>query len=541
MCHVFAHMQLNDPENLLEDTIRGMQAPRLSLVFIFVCGLGRCLSAQATEVLEMPSVFSDRMVLQSGTKVPVWGWAKPGAKVSIALAGQRVQAIADTKGHWRTDLASLDVGGPHEMVVTGGKTIRISDVLVGEVWLGSGQSNMAMRVNSCQNSKEEMVNADYPKIRMFTVKRAPNQKPQRNCEGSWVVCSPDTVKGFSGTAYFFGRRLHKELSVPVGLINSSVGGTPVESWTGMQIQREEPQLGKLLKSWHKRGKNWQPVTNAQFKKTIKNWQKRVENAKAKGKRTPRRPRKAQDPTLGANHPANLFNGMIHPLIPYRIRGALWYQGERNSHKVETAQLYRVQLPLLIADWRTRWSQGDFPFIFVQLPNYKKRQTDPNHLSTWAVMRESMAGSLAVPNTGMATTIDVGMARDIHPKNKQAVGSRLAQWALAKVYGRSITASGPMFAKAEYRDGSAYVSFQASPDALRLVGEDPLKGFAIAGEDRVFQFAKAEIRGKQVRVWHPSIAAPVAVRYAFGDNPDCNLANSTGLPAVPFRSDSWELK
>lgn len=518
-----------------------MQAIHLSLVSLLLCGATANLHAQATQGLEMPAVFSDHMVLQAGKSVPVWGWARPGSKVSVRIAGQQHHTSSDAKGRWSLNLSALKAGGPHEMQVSGGKTLRIHDILVGEVWLGSGQSNMAMKVRGCDNAKAEIATANFPQIRMFTVARTASKTAQRNCKGSWVVCSPSTVKTFSGTAYFFGRRLHQELSVPVGLINSSVGGTPVEAWTSMPVQAKTPALRALLTGWHKRGEDWKPITDAQFQKRLRNWQKRVEKAKANGKRKPRRPSKPSDPTLSTGHPANLYHGMIHPLIPYRIRGALWYQGERNAKSLQSAQLYKTQLPLLISDWRTRWGQGDFPFLFVQLPNFKKRQADPNQTSTWAAMRDSMLHSLQVPNTGMATTIDVGMAKDIHPKNKQAVGSRLAQWALASVYDQPIPATGPLFRNAEYRDGSAFVSFQEGGGSLQIQTGDALQGFALAGKDQVFQFAEAEIQGDTVRVWHPTIPHPVAVRYAWGDNPACNLGNTAKLPASPFRSDSWKLQ
>jgi sialate O-acetylesterase len=518
-----------------------MQAFYLSLVSLLVCSTTANLNAQATRGLEMPAIFSDHMVLQAGAPTPVWGWANPGSKVSVTVAGQQHSATSDSRGRWSLNLSAIKAGGPHEMQVSAGSTVRIQDILVGEVWLGSGQSNMAMKVNGCDNAKEEIANASFPQIRMFTVARTPNKTAQRNCKGSWVVCSPNTVKAFSATAYFFGRRLHKELSVPVGLLNSSVGGTPIEAWTSMPAQTKTPELRALLTDWHKRGEDWRPITNAQFQQRIQAWEKRVEKAKANGKRKPRRPNRPSDPTLGSGHPANLYHGMIHPLIPYRIRGALWYQGERNAKSMQSAQLYKTQLPLLISDWRTRWGQGDFPFLFVQLPNFKKPQSDPNQASTWAAMRDSMLHSLHVPNTGMATTIDVGMANNIHPKNKQAVGSRLAQWALATVYDQPIPATGPLFQSAEYRDSSAFVSFQASGGVLQIQTGNVLQGFALAGKDQVFQFAKAEIQAGKVRVWHPAIPHPVAVRYAWGDNPACNLGNTAKLPASPFRSDSWGLR
>jgi hypothetical protein len=424
-------------------------------------------------------------------------------------------------------------------VVEAGQTIRIRDVLVGEVWLASGQSNMAWAVKSSRDFAREREAADHPRIRMFTVKRRAATEPASRCEGSWQRCAPDTVGAFSATAYFFGRKLHQELDVAVGLINSSWGGTAVEAWTSMEVQKHDPRLQAMLAPWRERVAAWDPEkASRDHERRLEQWKKRAAAAKATGKRAPRRPRKASDPARDRNRPANLYRGMIAPLIPYRIRGAIWYQGERNARSPASARLYRHQLPLLIADWRARWRQGDFPFFWVQLPNFKKRSDDPGAVSAWAFIRESMAKCLTVPNTGMAITIDIGEAGNIHPKNKQDVGFRLALAALAKVYDRSNAASGPLLALHKTKGSRVVLSFRHTDGGLVAKG-GKLRGFAIAGSNRKWRWARAEIDGDRVVVWHPEVARPAAVRYAWADNPDCNLYNGAGLPASPFRTDDWE--
>lgn len=451
----------------------------------------------ATADLTLPTIFGDHMVLQRQRPVPVWGTASPGETVQVSIAGQQQTVRADKDGRWMVKLAAMKAGGPHDLMVKAGTTQTMKDVLVGEVWLASGQSNMAMQVRRCRDAEKEQAGAKFPAIRMFTVARNAQLEPQDACKGTWQVCSPKTVGGFSGTAYFFGRRLHRDLDVPVGLVNSSWGGTAIEAWTSLDVQQKDSRLAPVLAPWK---------TN---KKTNK------------------------------NRPANLFNGMIQPLVPYAIRGAIWYQGERNSRSVASSLLYRHQLPLLVRDWRKRWGQGDFPFLWVQLPNFKARTSDPNLLSTWALARESMLLSLTLPASGMAVTIDVGEARDIHPKNKQDVGDRLARAGLAIAYQKDVVAMGPLMRSVTIEDSRVRLQYDHVGAGLVARGNDQaVRGFALAGPDRKFHVARARIEGDSVVVWSKTVPDPIAVRYAFSDNPDCNLYNEAGIPASPFRSDRW---
>ncbi|MHC4179335.1 MAG: sialate O-acetylesterase, partial [Planctomycetota bacterium] len=470
---------------------------------------------------------------------PVWGWAEPAEKVSVSLAGQTKTATADETGKWMVKLEAIQAGGPHVLSVEGNNAVEIADVMVGEVWLCSGQSNMAWTVERSANRDTEIAEAKYPGIRMMTVARVPAETPQDNCQGEWRVCSPETVAGFSATAYFFGRKLHRDLDVPVGLINSSWGGTPVQSWTSLEDQRALPELKPLLDGWDERVAAYDPqAAKETFEKQLAEWKQKAEEAKAAGKKPPRRPRLAADPRLSSHRPANLYNGMIAPLAPYALRGAIWYQGESNSGSPD-AGLYGLQLTAMIKNWRQLWQQGEFPFLWVQLPNFRAPQQQPVETSGWVIVQNEMLKTLSVPNTGMAVTIDVGEAGDIHPKNKQDVGRRLALWALGTTYGRDIVYCGPLYKSMRKRDSRIVIQFDHVGGGLVAKDSDELKGFAIAGEDKKFVWARARIRKDRVVVSSRDVESPVAVRYAWAANPSCNLYNQAGLPASPFRTDDWE--
>ena len=483
----------------------------------------------------LPAIFSDHMVLQRSVPVPVWGWAAPGEQVTVNIAGQTRSATADDSGNWKIMLGKLSAQNPLTLTVAGHNTIVIQDVLVGEVWLGSGQSNMQLSVNDVTNAGSEIASANFPQIRMFTVARRPAITPQTNCEGQWVVCTPESVGSFSATAYFFGRELHQKLGVPVGLIHSSWGATPIETWTSLPSQAGAPVLAPVLKQWQAtlRLPYDEAKAQAQYARALATWTTNAEALKAAGKTIPPKPQKRGDPRLDKNYPANLFNGMINPLIPYAIRGAIWYQGENNTAN-DWASLYAVQLPLMIQDWRQRWQEGDFPFAWVQLPNFAPH----NNATNWPVIRECMLQSLAVTNTGMAITMDVGDPVNIHPKNKQAVGHRLALWAFAKVYGQDVPSSGPLPAGHNIKGDEITLSFTHTDGGL-VAKDGELKGFAIAGADHHWTPAMARIHGDQVVVSNPEVKSPQAVRYAWAANPDCNLFNGAGLPASPFRTDDWQ--
>lgn len=490
----------------------------------------------ASADVKLPSLFADHMVVQRELPVAVWGWADPGEAITVTLGDQSKKTTADAGGKWSVRLDALASGGPLKLSVAGKNKIEINDVLVGEVWLCSGQSNMAWTVSASANFEQEQAAAQFPQIRMFTVQRKTASEPQETCEGSWAVCSPETVGGFSAAGYFFGRRLHQELKVPVGLIHSSWGGTPVQAWTSIAAHRETPELLPLLETFEKAIASWDPEkAKAEHEQRLARWNDAVAKAKAEGKQPPRKPNPPQDPRNSQHSPGRLYNAMIAPLVPYTLRGAIWYQGESNAGN---APLYGKQLGTMVASWRKDWQQGDFPFIAVQLPNFMAPQKEPSEMGGWPLIREQFARLLEMKNFGIAVTIDLGEANDIHPKNKQDVGHRLAQWALAKVYGKGIVACGPLYRSMEKQGDKIVIRFDYVGSGLEAKG-DKLTGFAIAGTDKNFVWAEAKIVGGTVVVSSPEVKDPVAVRYAWANNPACNLFNKEGLAASPFRTDDWD--
>ncbi len=462
------------------------------------------LAAAPRAEVRLHALFGDHMVLQRDIAAPVWGTAAPGEEVVVSIAGQKKAARADAEGKWMVRLDPMKAGGPHEMGV-GSATLR--NVMVGEVWICSGQSNMAMTVQRAANPEEEIAAAKHPKIRLFTVPRRPADAPQRDVEGSWAECSPETVGGFSAVGYYFGRDLLKALDVPVGLIHTSWGGTAAELWTRRGVLEADADFKGLFEAHEAR---------------LKNYAAAAEKAKAQGKPAPRRP---------GPGPAQLYNGMIAPLIPCAIRGAIWYQGESNASR---AAQYRRLFPAMIANWREDWGQGDFPFLFVQLANFQARQEEPGE-SAWAELREAQLMTLPLPRTGMAVIIDVGEEKDIHPKNKQDVGRRLALAARHVAYGEDLVYSGPVYDSMKVEGNKVRLSFKHVGTGLVARG-DRLTGFAVAGEDGKFVWAEAKIEGDTVLAWSDRVEKPAAVRYAWANNPECNLYNREGLPASPFRTD-----
>ena len=513
------------------------------LVCVMCCGI------LAHADVKLPAFISSHMVVQRDMRARIWGWAEPGEKVTVSMAGQAKTATTGHDGRWVVRLDPLAAGGPHKLTVAGKNTVTVDDVLVGEVWLCSGQSNMAVTVGRALNPDQEAAAAGHPQIRMFTVAAAAAAQPQRECNGGWKVCSPQTVKSFSATAYFFGRDLHQHLRVPVGLINSSVGGTRIEAWTSKASLIGLEWGRKLFDEVQQQAAAWDPkVAQARYDRAMQTWhekyakfRKAKQAGKAKG-RGPRKPRFAVHPAKNRKAPSALYNGKIAPLVPYAIRGAIWYQGERNTQSMDAAYEYRRLLPALVRDWRGIWGQGEFPFLWVQLPNYKGR--GPN---VWPIIRESMLKALATPNTAMAVTIDVGDLRDIHPKNKQAVGARLALAARRVAYGERVVHSGPIYRSMQAQASRLVLSFDCVGSGLvAQAPEQPTKdapptGFTVAGEDRRFVPAQAAIDRDKVIVWSDRVMKPAAARYAWADDPKCNLYNKEGLPASPFRTDEWPMR
>ena len=474
------------------------------------------------------------MVLQQDQKATIWGWADPGEEVMVTVSWHNMKwaVTANRNGKWIYNMNPPKAGGPYEMTLTGKNTITVKNIMVGEVWICSGQSNMQMSVQSSNNATEEIAAADYPNIRLFTVQRKVAQEPQSDCEGSWTLCSPETVPGFSAVGYFFGRELYQKLDVPVGLIHTSWGGTPAEAWTRRGVLKSDTDFRPILNRYDEAIKKY-PQAKKEYEQKLAEWKQAVEKAKAEGTNPPRRP----GAPFGPGHPhspSGLYNAMIAPLIPYGIRGAIWYQGESNAGR---AYQYRKLFPAMIKNWRTDWGQGDFPFLFVQLANFMAVKPDPGE-SNWAELREAQLMTLSLPNTGMATIIDIGDADDIHPKDKQDVGKRLALWALAKTYGKELVYSGPLYKSMEVKNNQVVLHFDHIGSGLVAKGGEALKGFAIAGADRKFVWADAKIEGDTVVVSSDQVSEAVAVRYAWADNPVCNLYNKEGLPASPFRTDQW---
>jgi sialate O-acetylesterase len=388
-----------------------------------------------------------------------------------------------------------------------------------------------MVVSNSLNAPEEIKAAKFPKIRMFTVQKNPKATPQTDCTGKWEVCAPETAGHFSAVGYFFARHLEKNLQFPIGVIHTSWGGTPAEHWTPTDVIAADPDFQGRIKGWEAVKANY-PKAKAAFDETLAKWKTAAEQAKAENKPAPPQPR----PPAGGDDfggPGCLYNGMIAPVLPYTIRGVIWYQGESNA---SNAAQYAKLFPLMIQSWRQRWNVGEFPFLFVQLANFRGRFEEPVD-SQWAALREAQLRTLELPHTGMAVAIDIGDAKDIHPKNKQEVGRRLALNALATVYYKEIDYSGPLPSGVQQEDGKMRITFRYAEGLKTTDGGKP-KGFAIAGADKKIYWAEAEIQGDHVILQSAKVADPVAVRYGWQDNPEVNLINGSGLPASPFRSDDW---
>jgi sialate O-acetylesterase len=642
------------------------------------------LSGTVSARVKLPALVGDNMVVQRGEKARIWGWADAGERVTVSMNGKSETTTAGADGKWEVRLGPFSAGGPYDMTIAGTDTITVKNVLVGEVWVGSGQSNMEFVLQNSANGAADIAAADFPTIRLFTVTKATSMTPKDDVDGHWDVCSPATAGSFSAVAFYFGRELNRTLKVPVGLIHTSWGGTPAEAWTSRAGLESDPAFRPLvdaldaslkgepeaMKAYHEAQAKWEAehllqdtenkgvglgyagadfdasdwktmaipqlfetaglqidgsvwfrrevevpadwagkdlvltlgalddydttyVNGTQVGATgaetpqywsamrryvvpgalvragrnvvavrvfdhggnggfsgpasklgigpegaapmslVGDWRYKVETGVAPIEvdwgSQPIAPPGAGNP----NSPTVLFNAMLAPLTPYTIRGAIWYQGEAN---VDRAAQYRTLFPAMIRDWRRAWGEPDFPFFFVQLANFMDRKPEPSE-SHWAELREAQTMTLAEPNTGMATIIDIGEASDIHPKNKHDVGRRLALWALAKTYGVGGEYSGPMFESMKAEENGLLRLRFSHASGLRTSDGRPVKGFEVAGADGKFVWANARIEDGTIIVSNDAIETPVAVRYAWADNPATNLYNGAGLPAVPFRTDT----
>lgn len=635
---------------------------------ILLTAITIAISSQLSKAnVSVADIFSDNMVLQRDLNLKVWGNADPGEKLTVSFNGQTLKTGADKKGKWSVILEKMQAGGPFTMTIQGKNELKLQNILIGDVWICSGQSNMQRPVSTSNNAEKEIESANFPQMRLFTVPNQMSNVPVEDMlNATWQVCSPENVKNFSAVGYYFGRDLQKEIDVPIGLISSNWGGTCVETWTskesitklpkykamGEQIDHFNAQevenrnrntlrnaLGSLpeketgmAEKWmmpttdHTKWKNiqlptfwenvgytlldgivwfsyefninkddldskaflnlgkisnsdvtWvngQKVGGVEWGSDVERYYKIPENVLKPGKNniTVRVDNKwgqggfASKPEnfalkLGQKNvplsgewkfkadlvydkfkaspneaPSLLYNAMINPLIPFGIKGAIWYQGENNTPR---AKEYAITFPNMINNWRENWQQGNFPFLFVQLANFTNPQTTPGN-SNWAELRESQSKTLSVKNTGMAVTIDIGEASDIHPKNKQDVGKRLMLSALKVAYGKDIVYSSPIYKSMQIEDEKAIISFNHIGSGLMVKSKhDYINEFEIAGANKKFYWAKAEIDGNNVIVWSDKVKKPVAVRFGWSNNPaELNLYNKEGLPASPFRTDDW---
>ncbi len=497
----------------------------LSMIRRFISIAALLCSPLIAEV-KLPAIISDHMLLQQQMPVRIWGKASPGEKIALEINGQRASAVADGAGAWEAFLPPMSAGGPYDMTIHGANELNVHDVLVGEVWVGSGQSNMELPMTRVNDSDAEIAAANFPQIRLFTVKKKVSDAPLDDVVGSWSPCTPEAVKNFSAVGYFFSRYIHQNRHVAVGFIHSSWGGTPAESWTVRPVLEANPLLKPILDEWDQTLTAY-PAANQKYEQQLADWKVKAAAAKADGKPLPRAPGAPAGPGH-PNTPGGLWNGMIAPITPYAIRGALWYQGESNANTKHAYQ-YRYLFSAMIEDWRREWAQGDFPFLFVQLANFQSN-------GTWPVLRESQTDTLELRNTGMAVIDDIGEPKDIHPKNKQEVGRRLGLAARAIAYGEKIEYSGPLFRQLTRSDNALRIFFDHTGDGLDSRGGDKLLGFEIAGKDGNFVPADARIDGETVVVMSEQVTDPQKVRYAWADDPKCTLENKDGLQASPFRAE-----
>jgi sialate O-acetylesterase len=464
--------------------------------------------------VQLPGIISDHMVLQRGAPVRIFGKAQPGEAVTVTFRGQTAQTAADPLGRWEVWLNPLTTGAPADMTIKGANTITVADVLVGDVWIGSGQSNMQWTVKDSDNADAEIAAANYPQIRLFYVPRKTSSAPVDDVDAKWVVCSPQSVPGFSAVLYYFGRELHTETKAPMGLIHSSWGGTPIASWISGPSLMSNARLQPFLAYWQNAIINY-PTNYGRYEQNLKKWE-------ANGSQGPR-----PAVPLGPGHahePTTLYNAMIAPLIKYTIKGALWYQGETEAGRAQ-GDIYGEALMTLVNDWRRAFAQGDFAFYWVQLANYGNAAKNGH----WMRVQEGQVKATALRNTGLVVITDIGNPTNIHPTNKQDVGRRLALLAQSK-------GASPTYRQFTREGNAIRIWFDNAGTALKTRGGGPVTGFQIAGADGKYRPATATIDGATVRVWSPDVTEPKSVRYGWDYNPDANLVNALGIPASLFRTD-----
>lgn len=515
--------------NLKRQLISYRKMRKLLLLSILSLLIGRVFA-----FVKIPDILSNGMVLQQHASVPIWGTALPGESITITFADQQRQTKADMSGHWKVYLDPMDANSEGQMMVIKGiNMIQLKDVVIGEVWLCAGQSNMQLTLSRTTKGDSVIASASYPQLHFFNVNRENAFGHTTGPLGIWETCTPSSVKEFSAAAYYFGLGLQKKLNVPVGVINASFGGSQVEAWTPVSYMR----VPELLPCFD-RDTLWatqRAEVQQSYERQMRDWQIYAKKERAAGRKPKEAPH--QPEALRDYRPvASIYTSMIKPLIPFQIKGCLWYQGESNEGRAEQ---YGVLLPVMIKSWRDKW-QRTFPFGIVQLPNYRDKKNVPAD-EAWSHLRDAQRVTAnKVDKAGLIVLIDAGEAHNIHPHNKQIVGKRMLRWALSAVYGKNILPSGPRFLNATVSKRSMILHFDICGKGLRTIDGKAPQSFAIAGRDHKWHWARAEITGKdEVRVWSKEVEDPVAVRYAFNNNPvDPNLTNDSGVPAAPFRSDNW---
>ena len=498
--------------------------------------VGLALASVLRAELKLPAIIGDHMVLQQKQTNPIWGWDTPGAKVTVTFAGQKHTATAGADGKWTVKLQAVPANAQPQTITIAGTSQRvIEDVLVGEVWMCSGQSNMGFKLNSDWNGDIEAAASKLPNLRLISVPQVGTQELKSDFKGQWRASNAETAKAFTAVGFLFGRYIHEIVGVPVGLIDNAWGGSAAEAWVRRETIENEPRFKALMESTRKKETDLQSEKGkADFQRSVEQWKNDSAKAKAEKKVAPRAP---VDWLTGNARPGNIFAGVVNPTLGYGMKGVVWYQGESNAGRAyEHAELF----PYLIEQWRKEWGQGNFSFYWVQLADFMAEKPEPGE-STWAELRETQTKTLRLPNTGQAVIIDLGEGKDIHPRNKHDVAARLVRWALVKDYGMTFPYRSPEFKSVSFAGNKAVVTIDCFGSTLRPFDVVEARGFAVCGADKVWHWATGKvIPSNKVEVTSDQVAEPIAVRYAWADNPVCNLFSNDGLPVTPFRTDDFEM-
>ncbi len=498
--------------------------------------LGVALASVLRAEIKLPAIIGDHMVLQQKQANPIWGWDAPGTQVTVTFAGQSHTATAGSEGKWVVKLAAVPANAaPQKITIAGTNRVEIQDVLVGEVWMCSGQSNMGFTLNSDWNGDIEAAASNLPNLRLIKVPQVGTQELKTDFKGQWRASTPETARSFSAVGFLYGRYIHEIVGVPVGLIDNAWGGSAAEAWIRRTTIDNEPRFKTLMDATAKREADLQSEKGkADFAAAQAKWKENAEKAKAEKKPVPAAP---QQYLTGNARPGNIFAGVVNPTLGYGMKGVVWYQGESNAGRAyEHAELF----PFLIEQWRKEWGQGDFSFYWVQLADFQAEKPQPGE-STWAELRETQTKTQKLLNTGQAVIIDLGEGKDIHPRNKHDVAARLVRWALVKDYGMKLPYRSPEFKGLAIEGAKATVTLDCFGSKLRAFDVAEARGFAVCGEDKVWHWATGKvIAPDKVEVTSDQVAAPIAVRYAWADNPVCNLFSDDGLPVTPFRTDNFDM-